>query len=124
MRVKLTVNLDGELLDRVVKLTGSRTKTQAIMTALRELDRRERLVRHLREGLGAAVHEFKGMFDPAVDPSTQRVAEEGPEYGERDTRVSRSWSIARGTSGHPGVASIPCRHSPRWRRTGRLRFAG
>ncbi len=73
--MKLTINLDGALLDRVVKLTGASTKTEAITVALREMDRRARLVEVLREGLGASPDELETLFDPASDPLALRVAE-------------------------------------------------
>jgi Arc/MetJ family transcription regulator len=46
--MKLTINLDEKLLDRVVTITGASTKTEAITLALREIDRRARLVEVLR----------------------------------------------------------------------------
>jgi Arc/MetJ family transcription regulator len=61
--MKLTINLDGELLDRVVAITGASTKTEAIHFALREVDRRGRLLGILREGLGASPDELRSMFD-------------------------------------------------------------
>jgi Arc/MetJ family transcription regulator len=61
--MKLTINLDGELLDRVVAITGASTKTEAIHFALREVDRRARLLAILREGLGAGPDELRSMFD-------------------------------------------------------------
>lgn len=80
--MKLTLNLDGELLDRVVKLTGARTKTEAITHALKEVDRRGRLIAVLRRGTGASAKELRTLFDPASDPSTLRVAEENSAFGE------------------------------------------
>jgi hypothetical protein len=73
--MKLTINLDSDLVDRVVKATGAKTKTEAITIALREIDRRARLVEVLREGLGADSAELRNMFDPASDPLSMRVAE-------------------------------------------------
>ncbi|NOX99277.1 MAG: type II toxin-antitoxin system VapB family antitoxin [Verrucomicrobia bacterium] len=70
--MKLTVNLDGEVLDRVVKITGSSTKTEAIMKALKEIERKARLVEVLREGLGASETELKSMFDPASAPAREK----------------------------------------------------
>jgi hypothetical protein len=78
--MKLTIDLDKTLLERVVKLTGARTRTEAITTALREIDRRGRLVKLLREGTGASMDELKEMFDPQSDPAILRVAEEGHPY--------------------------------------------
>ena len=73
--MKLTINLDEALLDRVVEITEATTKTEAITIALREVDRRARLVEVLREGTGATAEELKEMFDPASDPTALRVAE-------------------------------------------------
>jgi len=81
MRMKLTINVDDALLDRVVKATGSSTKTEAITHALREVDRRARLLTLLRDGLGASPEELSGLFEQASDPSSLRVAEPQGRYG-------------------------------------------
>jgi Arc/MetJ family transcription regulator len=73
--MKLTINLDPALVERAVKATGAKTKPEAITIALREVDRRARLVEILREGLGADADELRAMFDPASDPLAMRVAE-------------------------------------------------
>jgi Arc/MetJ family transcription regulator len=78
--MKMTINLDEALLDRVVEITGAATKTEAIMIALREVDRRSRLITVLREGLGASPDELRDMFDTASDPGALRVAEEPRPY--------------------------------------------
>ncbi|MGC9452734.1 MAG: type II toxin-antitoxin system VapB family antitoxin [Oceanipulchritudo sp.] len=82
--MKLTIDLDKALLERVVKLTGARTRTEAITTALREIDRRGRLVKLLREGSGATEEDLKSMFDPNSDPALLRVAEEQHPYNGGD----------------------------------------
>ena len=79
--MKITVDLDSTLLERVVELTGARTRTEAITTALREVERRGRLVEMLRAGTGASSKELKKMFDPASDPAVLRVAEDSDLYG-------------------------------------------
>ena len=79
--MRLTLNIDGELLDRVVNHLGSKTKTEAIHRALDEIDRRYRLQEVLKEGLGASPEELKTLFDPASDPMQLRVAENQSEYG-------------------------------------------
>lgn len=76
--MKITINMDEALLDRVVAITEAATKTEAIHIALREVDRRARLVTVLREGLGASADELKQMFDPASDPDSLRVAKTVP----------------------------------------------
>lgn len=78
--MKLTINLDPALVERAVKATGAKTKTEAITIALREVDRRARLVEVLREGLGADADQLRAMFDPASDPLTMRVAENRSDY--------------------------------------------
>lgn len=84
--MKITINIDESLLDRVVEITEAATKTEAIHIALREVDRRARLVEVLRAGLGASTEELKDMFDPASDPDALRVAE--PAGGYRAGRKS------------------------------------
>jgi|GEM_PF-786582 len=71
--MKLTINLDDALLDRVVAITGASTKTEAITMALREVDRKARLIEVLREGLGASTAELKSMFDESSAPERFRT---------------------------------------------------
>ena len=73
--MKLTLNIDDELLARVVEITGSETKTEAIHFALKEVERRARLVEVLRAGTGASEDELREMFDVESDPLSMRVAE-------------------------------------------------
>ena len=51
-RMKLTLNIDDELLTRVMESTGAKTKTDAIHAALAEVDRRNKLIALLSEGVG------------------------------------------------------------------------
>lgn len=78
--MKITINIDEALLDKVVEITEATTKTEAIHYALREVERRARLVEVLREGLGASSDELKEMFDPLADPMALRVAESSGTY--------------------------------------------
>lgn len=80
--MRITLNLDEALLDRVVRATGAATRTEAITFALREVDRRDRLVSVLRDGMGASRDELMDMFDGESDPLTLRVAESGRPYGD------------------------------------------
>ena len=50
--MKMTLHIDEGLLARVMTATGAASKTKAIDLALRELDRRAKLVEICREGLG------------------------------------------------------------------------
>jgi len=83
--MRLTLNIDGELLGRVVNHLGAKTKTEAIHRALDEIDRRYRLHEVLKEGLGATPEELETMFDPASDPMQLRVAEKRAAYGREST---------------------------------------
>ena len=51
-RMKLTLNIDDELLTRVMGSTGAKTKTDAIHAALAEVDRRHKLIALLSEDMG------------------------------------------------------------------------
>lgn len=82
MGMKLTFNVDGELLERVVRQTGARTKTEAIQIALREIDRRGRLVEVLREGCGIGPEDLRHLFAPAAPPAEWQVAEGGAAEGK------------------------------------------
>ena len=91
--MKMTINVDEALLARVVAITESATKTEAIHYALREVDRRARLVEVLREGLGASAEELKDMFDPASDPGVLRAAEARGSYRLQDESGDSTASI-------------------------------
>ncbi len=85
MHMKLTLNIDDTLLDRVQLATGAKTKTDAIHYALTEIDRRYRLKELLAEDIGLTPTEWRNAFDPAsdVDEPTLKVAEEPVKYGDR-----------------------------------------
>ena len=75
-RMKLTLNIDDELLTRVMESTGAKTKTDAIHAALAEVDRRNKLIALLSEGVGEI--DWKNDIDEnswADHEDTTRVAE-------------------------------------------------
>ncbi len=78
--MKITLNVDANLLRRVVKSTGSKTKTAAIDYALREMDRRARLTEVLGRGSGLSGDALATLFDPASDPVALRAAEDSAPY--------------------------------------------
>ncbi|HKK18706.1 MAG TPA: type II toxin-antitoxin system VapB family antitoxin [Opitutales bacterium] len=78
--MKITLNVDDALLDRVVDSTGAKTKTAAIDFALREVDRRTELTKVLARGSGISGEELATLFDPASDPAVMRVAEDPADY--------------------------------------------
>ncbi|HNQ88620.1 MAG TPA: type II toxin-antitoxin system VapB family antitoxin [Verrucomicrobiota bacterium] len=80
----MTLRIDEALLRRVMVATGTSSKTAAIDLALREMDRRARLVQLASEGLGLSPTELKTAFDPASTPHTAPLlAEKPPAYGRR-----------------------------------------
>jgi Arc/MetJ family transcription regulator len=81
--MKMTIEIDDELLSRVMAKTGARTKTAAIELALNELDRRADLIRLLDDDLGMKPDDWRGVFDDATDLETLRAAETPGIYGKR-----------------------------------------
>lgn len=88
--MKLTLNIDDDLLERVRMATGAKTKTEAIDYALREIDRRYRLREVLAEDIGLTPDEWRNAFDDAADEEEiARVAEKPPTYTAK-TREPKS----------------------------------
>ena len=80
----MTLHIDDALLARVMAATGATSKTKAIDLALREMDRRAKLVEICREGLGLTSEELKDAFDSASLPEdTLRLAEIPTSYGRK-----------------------------------------
>ena len=67
--MKLTLNIDDELLDRVREMTGAKTKTDAIHIALNEMDRRHKLTAILaKDDFGMTSADWKSAWaDPGPD---------------------------------------------------------
>lgn len=80
--MKLTLNIDDDLLSRVVAMTGAKTKTEAIHAALAEIDRRNKLIALLSEGVGSV--DWKNAYDEKswANQETARVAEDPVKSGE------------------------------------------
>ena len=62
--MKMTMHIDAAVLADVVELTGAASKTEAVETALRELARRHRQRRILREGLGLTAAQWVVAAQP------------------------------------------------------------
>jgi len=73
--MKITLNVDGPLLKRVMASMGTTNKTRAIDLVLREADRRAKLQALAAEGLGMSPDELEAMFDPSYDLMAARAAE-------------------------------------------------
>ncbi|MCB1235748.1 MAG: type II toxin-antitoxin system VapB family antitoxin [Verrucomicrobiae bacterium] len=84
--MKMTMHIDEDLLDEVIREYGFASKTEAVERSLREMCRRSRLRRFLSEGLGLTPEEMIASTDPNYDPQTLRVAEPSPPYGSSDSR--------------------------------------
>lgn len=64
--MKMTMHIDEDVLDEVMKLTGCSSKTAAVEKALSEMVRRSRLSHLLKEGMGMTAAEIKDSFDFAT----------------------------------------------------------
>lgn len=83
--MKMTMNIDEEVLARVMKMTGAKTKTRAVEMALSEMARRHKMKELFTEGLGLTAEELKAAFDPESAPAELLVAEKPAAYGRRRT---------------------------------------
>jgi hypothetical protein len=62
--MKMTMNIDEDVLARVMKLTGAKTKTQAVEMALAEMARRHKMKELFSQGLGLTPDELRNAFAP------------------------------------------------------------
>ena len=81
--MKMTLHIDDGLLSRVMAATGATSKTKAVDLALREMDRRVKLVKLASEGLGFTPDELKDAVDPAYDLDEMRRRETPVTYGRK-----------------------------------------
>ena len=81
--MKMTMYIDDALLARVMEATGATSKTKAIDLALREMDRRAKLVKLAAAGLGLAPDELKDAVDPAYNLEEMRSREIPAQYGRK-----------------------------------------
>jgi len=85
--MKMTMHIDEEVLDRVMKITGAKTKRQAVEIALNDMARRHKMKELFTAGLGLTPDELKAAFanEPAPEATAAtRVAEEKTPYGKPD----------------------------------------
>jgi Arc/MetJ family transcription regulator len=81
--MKMTMYIDDELLARVMEATGTTSKTKAIDLALREMDRRAKLIKMSAAGLGLGPDELKETLDPVYDLEALRRSETPGNYGRK-----------------------------------------
>ncbi len=86
--MKMTMHIDEDVLERVMKITGAKTKTAAVEIALTEMARRHKMKELFSAGLGLTPDELKASFDPASSPEEPQpvalVAEATAPYGQPD----------------------------------------
>jgi Arc/MetJ family transcription regulator len=81
--MKMTMYIDDELLARVMEATGTTSKTKAIDLALREMDRRAKLIKLSSAGLGLTPDELRESVDPVYDMEALRRREVPTSYGRK-----------------------------------------
>jgi Arc/MetJ family transcription regulator len=83
--MKMTMHIDEDVLARVMKVTGAKTKTQAVKLALAETARRHKLKELFSQGLGLTPDELQAAFAPTpadlLDDHGLMVAEPQARYG-------------------------------------------
>lgn len=82
--MKMTMHIDEDVLERVMKVTGAKTKTAAVKLALTEMARRHKMKELFTAGLGMSAEELKNAIDPnsysIPEPSLPLVAEDKPGH--------------------------------------------
>ena len=91
--MKMTMHIDEDTLDEVMKITGAPSKTAAVEMALSELARKAKLNALLKRGTGLKPGALKDAFFPgyaetyrAMPEAALAVAEEQAPYGKRRPR--------------------------------------
>jgi xanthine dehydrogenase molybdopterin-binding subunit B len=80
--MKMTMHIDEDLLERVIKSHGFSSKTEAVEMALREMDRRSRFMTVVKKGMGLTPVQLAQSVEPEYDLLTMRVAETPKKYGK------------------------------------------
>jgi len=87
--MKMTMHIDDALLERVIRLTGASSKTEAVSIALKEMDRRARLAEFGKSGIGLTKAEMIAAVDPSYDLMAMRVAEVTPATYKPKKRAAK-----------------------------------
>ena len=77
--MKMTMNIDEDVLTEVMEITGAKTKTAAVEMALTEMARRRKLGKALRELAEIPGKELAGGYDFAAHESREKVVHAFPE---------------------------------------------
>lgn len=82
----MTMHIDEGVLARVMKITGAKTKTQAVEMALTEMARRHKMKELFSQGLGLTPDELRAEFAPSpadlLDSHGLMVAEAQAPHGK------------------------------------------
>jgi len=81
-RMKMTMHIDEATLHEVMKITGIKSKTRAVETALFDLVRRHKLKTILKAGMGLTSEEIRDSYDFSAEDSL-KAAETPPTYNGR-----------------------------------------
>jgi Arc/MetJ family transcription regulator len=84
--MKMTMHIDEGLLDRVMKLYGCESKTEAVHLALREMERRHLLRGYGKTGLGLAALDLREGVAADYDVLAGREAGRPASHGKRRSR--------------------------------------
>ncbi len=79
----MTMHIDEGLLARVMDALGTSSKTMAVDLALREIDRKAKLMKLSETGLGMTADELKDAVDPAYNLEEMRRREIPVHYGRK-----------------------------------------
>ena len=66
LAMKMTMHIDEDILARVMKITGAKTKTSAVETALADMARRHKMKELFSQGLGLTPAQLKAEFAPTA----------------------------------------------------------
>jgi hypothetical protein len=84
--MKMTMHIDEDLLERVIKSHGFSSKTEAVEMALREIDRRSRFNALVKKGIGLTSAQLAQSVEPEYNLMATRVAETPKKYGKPKRR--------------------------------------
>ncbi len=83
--MKMTMHINEEVLDRVMRLTGATTKREAVEIALNEMARRHKLKELFSNRIELTPEEWESAYDAsalAFEASEIRAAEPPADYGK------------------------------------------
>ncbi len=81
--MKMRMHIDEGLLARVMDALRTTSKTMAVDLALREIDRKAKLMKLSETGLGMTADELKDAVDPAYNLEEMRRRETPVHYGRK-----------------------------------------